>query len=180
MGMSRSRDDDYLMEAADRVMLKELTARYMFCMDYADGDQPMVDSLFVENGRYVIPLLGIEARGRAAIRALAKMALTVERHLHHVQSNHVFDISGASARGRCQFNEFVTAPDGIIGYSQGWYEDDYVWQDGRWWFEVRRTHLTPQVAELMTSPAMVARGFTLLDKMTLQNSGKIDAGASAS
>lgn len=168
--MTQIRSAEYLVEAADRVMIKDLAARYACYIDYWQPGLPTVDSLFVEDGRYLIPSLGIEAEGRAAIREMAKLITSADRHMHHVQTNHIIDIAGQSASGRCHFNEFVTGSKGIIGYSQGWYEDDYVWEGERWWFKVRRTHITRQVADLMISPEMIAQGFTLLDKMIVKSS----------
>ena len=56
-------------------------------------------------------------------------------------SNFVIDIDGDRARGKCELNEFMLRPEAIYNNLQGWYEDDYVRVDGRWYIEVRRVHL---------------------------------------
>lgn len=146
-------------------MLKDLTARYAFCVDYPNESPISLESLFVEDGRYLLPLRGVELIGRAAIRDAFVRLAAVDRHLHHVQTNHVFDIDGQSAKGRCEFNEFITTSGAVIGYSQGWYEDEYVWENGSWWFSVRKTHLTEKAFSIMTSKVFVDEGLTFVDKL---------------
>ena len=47
--------DQYIEEAADRVMIQELLGRYAFATDYAHGNPEEYANLYVEDGRFEIP-----------------------------------------------------------------------------------------------------------------------------
>jgi hypothetical protein len=136
-------EEQYLKEAADRIMIQDLLGRYAFAIDYSTHNPMEWAELFVENGRFEIPEVAIVVEGRAALSEFAAGLQRTVPGLHHVMSNFVIDIDGDRARGKCELNEFMLRPEAIYNNYHGWYEDDYVRVDGRWRFEVRRVHVLP-------------------------------------
>ncbi|MBL6750557.1 MAG: nuclear transport factor 2 family protein [Nevskia sp.] len=138
-----ARDEKYLREAADRIMIQDLLGRYAFAIDYATHNPMEWAELFVEIGRFEIPEVSIVVEGRAALRDFAAGLQRTIPGIHHVMTNFVIDIDGDRARGKCELNEFMLRPEAIHNNFHGWYEDDYVFVDGRWRIEVRRVHVLP-------------------------------------
>lgn len=138
------RDPRYLQEAADRSQIHDLLGRYAFAIDYETRNPRQWAELFVEDGRFEIPEVAIVVEGRAALTEFAAGLQRTVPGLHHVMSNIMidFDSDGDRARGRCELNEFMLRDEAIYSNLQGWYEDDYVFADGRWRFAVRRVHVS--------------------------------------
>ena len=130
------RSAEYLQQAADRVMLLDLLGRYAWECDHGSPDA--VAGLFTDDGVLEAPTLGLYAAGRATIAALIRDTQRTVPNIHHVMSNFVFDIAGDRATGRCELNEFLARPEAVYAPLQGWYEDDFVFRDGRWWLAHRR------------------------------------------
>ena len=133
--------DRYIQEAADRVMIQDLVSRYAFFGDYGPNES-WVD-LFVPDAKWEIAGTGIVVQGR---EQLSQLVTTVRDHapgVHHMQSNLVVDIDGDRATGKVALNEFLLRAEQIYSNAQGWYEDAYVKVDGRWRFERRIAHLSP-------------------------------------
>ena len=63
-------NERYLQEAADRVMIHELHARYAYALDYPSEGPDELGKLFTESGRLVIPEISMVIERRAALRSL--------------------------------------------------------------------------------------------------------------
>jgi hypothetical protein len=134
-----ARSVEYLQQSADRVMIMDLLGRYAWECDH--GSPEAVAALFVENGVLEAPALGLYAAGRPTITALIRDTQRTIPNIHHVMSNFVIDLAGDRAKGRCELNEFLSRPEAVYAPLQGWYEDDFVFADGRWWLEHRRVFI---------------------------------------
>lgn len=139
----------YISEAADRVMINDLVSRYAFLGDHGPCEDWV--ALFADNGRWEMPSCQVFARGREQLHQVVSTVLGKLPGVHHIQSNLVVDIDGEKAKGKAEFNAFLLRPDQIASIAQGWYEDDYVKIEGRWYFEVRRVHMTDAALQVQTS-----------------------------
>ena len=108
-----SLDEEYIQAAADRTMIQDLLGRYAFAIDYDTHDPGIWASLFVENGRFEIPVMQVVVEGRAALRDFAAGLQRTIPGLHHAMTNFTCDIDGDRARGRCELNEFLLRPEAI-------------------------------------------------------------------
>lgn len=135
-------DDEYLQKAADRVMIQDLVSRYAFFGDYGPNDS--WTELFTLDASWEIAGAGIIVKGREQLLQLVTAVREQAPGVHHMQSNLVVDIDGDRATGKVALNEFLLQPEQIYSNAQGWYEDAYVKIDGRWLFERRTVHLSPE------------------------------------
>tara|TARA_B100000676_G_scaffold4973_1_gene4575 strand:+ start:87 stop:383 length:297 start_codon:yes stop_codon:yes gene_type:complete len=71
--------------------------------------------------------------------------------IHHVMSNFVIDVEGDRAQGKCELNEFMLRSEAIYNDLHGWYEDDYVRVEGRWFIKRRRVHLSDDTLSVVSS-----------------------------
>jgi hypothetical protein len=140
-------DERYIQEAADRVMIKDLLARYGWAVDH--GTPEDFANNFVEDGLVELPEIGIQLKGREEIKGLCASIQKLVPGIHHVMSNFVIDVDGDRAHGFCELNEFLLRPEAVYPNLQGWYEDDYVRRAGKWYIVHRRIHLP--VPEVMSS-----------------------------
>lgn len=131
-----ARTSEYLQQAADRVMIQDLLARYAWHVDH--GDPADWAALFTEDGVFEIPTVKVKAEGREELAAFAADLQQAIPNVHHVQTNFVIDLDGDRARGKCELNEFMARSEAVYPNLQGWYEDDYVFRDGRWLIAHRR------------------------------------------
>lgn len=143
-----SRSMEYLTEAADRIMIHDLLARYAMAIDH--GTPEGFAAVFTKDGIFEAPQSGMSVQGPAALISVARDLYRTLPNVHHVMSNLVIDISGDQAKGRCELNEFMARPEAIYPNLQGWYEDDYVFTDQRWLIKHRRC--------FVSEPASVTSG----------------------
>jgi hypothetical protein len=134
-----SRPADYLHAAADRVMIQDLLARYAWELDHGSPER-WADS-FTERGVFEAPKLGFRVAGHEALIEFARDVHRTLPDVHHLMTGLVIDLSGDRAVGRCALNEFMSRPEGMYNNLQGWYEDAYVFDGGRWRIEHRRAHV---------------------------------------
>ena len=146
-----SLDEKYIQEAADRIMIQDLLGRYAFAADYGKGDPESWAALFIDDGRFEVPEISLVVAGRAALIKFIEGLHRTVPGLHHVMSNFVIDIDGDRARGKCELNEFMLRPEAIYNNLHGWYEDDYVRVDRRWYIKVRRVHLPDDTRSVASS-----------------------------
>ena len=146
-----SLDEKYIQDAADRVMIQDLLARYAFETDYGTGNPDAWAALFIEDGCFEIPEISLVAAGRPALSKFIDGLHKAVPGLHHIMSNHVIDIDGDRARGKVELNEFMLRPEAIYNNLHGWYDDEYVRVDGRWLIEVRRVHLPDDAITVATT-----------------------------
>jgi ketosteroid isomerase-like protein len=136
----------------DRAAIEALNARYLVALD--DGDAAALRNTFARDG-VLLSEAGTE-RGnsigqflRAAGASPRRRAVGPEARIgHHNAANIVLEVNGDAARGRVSWYEVVqdasTAEVGGAGAvrlaAYGYFEDDYVKQDGHWLFARRRVY----------------------------------------
>ena len=147
-------DEEYMQKAADRTMIADLLGRYAFAIDYEPGDPDAWAALFTADGRFEIPVMKVVVQGRAALREFAAGLHRTIPGLHHVMSNFMVDVDGDTAKGKCELNEFLLRPEAIYSNMMGWYEDEFVRQNGRWLFQARRVFMTRDSSRVTTSGAI--------------------------
>lgn len=129
------RSTRYLQAAADRVMIQDLIARYAWEIDH--GTPAAWAALFTSDGVFEVPVMQLVVRGRDDLVRFADDLQRTIPNVHHVTTSCVIDLEGERARGRCELNEFMARPEGVLANLQGWYEDDYR-LDGDDWRIARR------------------------------------------
>ncbi len=125
-----------MAEAADRMMIMDLLARYAWEIDH--GTAEGWADVFTEDGIFELAQSGGRIEGREALKTGAQHLYDTLPNVHHVMSNIVIDLNGDTAKGRCELNEFMARPEAIYPNLQGWYEDDYVFNGERWFIRHRR------------------------------------------
>ncbi len=144
-------EQQYLLEAADRIMIQDMLGRYAFACDYELGNPAAWSALFTEDGRFEVPAMGVVAAGHEELERLIDGTHKTAPGIHHVMTNFVIDIDGDTARGKCELNEFLLRPEAIHSNLQGWYEDEYVKRENQWYIAVRRVHLTEDAGAVAMS-----------------------------
>ncbi len=134
-----TRSARYLQEAADRVMITDLLARYVWAIDYGAAED--YADVFTPDGVFEAAGGAPRVVGRERIMEFAKDLYRTVPHLHHVTTSILIELDGDRATGKSQLNEFMSRPEAIYPNLHGWYEDEYVFTDGRWLIKTRRVHL---------------------------------------
>ncbi len=134
-----SRTEQYLQEAADRTMIADLLARYVWAIDYGTAEEWA--NVFTPDGVFGVDKGGLRVAGRARLMEFANDLYRTVPHLHHVTTSMAIDLDGDRAKGKSQLNEFMSRPEAIYPNLHGWYEDDYVFVEGRWLIKRRIVHL---------------------------------------
>ena len=115
----------------DRESIRDLPLRY--CDRVWRKDAAGVAALYTEDGRFDTGMGDAPLEGRQAIHDYFTRSfggpVTPLPFIH----NHVFEIDGDSASGRCSIE--VSAGDFS---SKGYYEDEYARVGGEWKFRVRK------------------------------------------
>lgn len=157
--------DAAIRYAADRAEIENLQARYLFALDWQDGEA--YASTFAEDG--VLDWAGGIVTGRAAIAeevrgmraGFARLEAAVQpkrpARLRHFITNIVIKVEGDRATGRAYW--FEANNDGrdrwpyLAGY--GHYEDELARIDGRWLFTRRKiwNEIMDSRAATPTNPA---------------------------
>ena len=121
----------------DRLLLQELSARYAFRCDtkrYAE-----VGELFASDGSWDETVLGIpRCESRDAINAFFPlMSSTTLEFMIHINANHqIVENDGNSAKGTVHLH-VAGRMNGKDMTIYGYYDDNYIKQDGRWLFQSR-------------------------------------------
>ena len=139
-----SRRTEYLEAAADRVMIQDMLARYAWEIDH--GTPEGFAAVFAEDGVFEVVALKLRVEGTRDIVSFAKDLQRTMPNLHHVMSNFVIEVSGDTACGRCELNEFMALPEVILPNVQGWYEDEYIFDGEGWRIQQRRTFFADSAA----------------------------------
>lgn len=116
------------LEARER--LKELRAKYCYCVDEQDWE-PFFD-LFVPEPTLDFGGMGVY-EGQEGLERFATefVEAQIERSVH-VLSNPILEIDGDEATGRWYVESPLTFVDGNGAWRQGWYRDRYRRVDGTW------------------------------------------------
>ncbi len=128
--------------AEDRAEIEDLMARYLFALDWGDGDA--YAACFTEDGE--IDWARETTRGRTALKA---MCLGFREYMHtimgdvphrHFLAQTAVTVNGDSAEVRAVWFEAAREGDRFGKSSFGHYEDSLVRQDGRWLFRRRKIY----------------------------------------
>lgn len=130
------RPDGWLEAAADRVMIQDLLARYVWEADH--GTPERWAALFTPDGVFEVPAAKVRVEGTAELVAFAADLQRTLPNVHHVTTGLVIDLDGDRATGRAELNEFLARPERIHANLQGWYEDEYAFDGERWRIARRR------------------------------------------
>jgi len=117
--------------------IRRLKHEYCFALDRRDWDA--VVQTFAKNGTVDYGDIG-KAKGRPAIRRLfidkISKDFTIFVHMAH---NPVIDVNGDRAIGRWYFDIPATVTPDKARWIVGWYDDEYVREDGRWCYASLRS-----------------------------------------
>jgi len=119
-------------ELLDREAIRDLTSRYVDCVWRRDIEG--VVDLFVDDATLVTEEFP-PVTGRAALLEAYKMVFDTQE-LEPWVHNHVIDVDGDTATGRC-FLDLRMIRDGKRLFATGVYDDVYVRVDGAWKFSSR-------------------------------------------
>ena len=142
-----TRTSDYLAAAADRVMIMDLLGRYAWELDH--GRLEAWADCFTDDGIFEAPELNFRVAGRARLIEFATEVHRTLPNVHHVMTNHMIDLDGDQARGKCSLNEFMARPEGMYNNLQGWYEDSYLFVGNQWRIRHRRAFVAEPQAMLL-------------------------------
>lgn len=134
-----TRPQRYLEEAADRVMIMDLLARYSWAIDYGIAEKWA--DVFTDDGVFGVAGTRIRVTGRQRLMEFADDLYRTVPHLHHVTTSVLITLDGDSATGKSQLNEFMSRPEAIYPNLHGWYEDAYVFRGDRWYISSRIVHV---------------------------------------
>lgn len=133
------RERAYLEEAADRVMIMDLLARYVWAIDYGKAEDWA--DVFTTDGVFAVAGTTMRVVGRKRLMEFANDLYRTVPHLHHVTTSALITLDGDRAYGKAQLNEFMSRPEAIYPNLHGWYEDEYRFLEGRWFFSSRTVHV---------------------------------------
>lgn len=129
--------------AEDRAEIEELMARYLFALDWGDGEA--YAACFTEDGE--VDWARETTRGRPALAAMctgfrAAMASIMGEGVphRHFLAQTAIAVDGDRAQVRADWFEIARRGDGFGKSSFGHYEDELVRQDGRWLFRRRKIY----------------------------------------
>jgi hypothetical protein len=134
-----ARSDTYLSDAADRVMIADLLARYVWAADYGTPEE-WADQ-FTPDGTFGVAVGEMRVAGRERLMEFMVDLQRTVPHLHHVTTSLKIELDGDRATGKAQLNEFLSQPEAIYPNIHGWYEDEYVFNGERWLIKSRRVHM---------------------------------------
>ncbi|MDE2561417.1 MAG: nuclear transport factor 2 family protein [Sphingomonadales bacterium] len=129
--------------AEDRAEIEDLMARYLFALDWGDGDA--YAACFTEDGE--IDWARETTRGRPALAAMCNgFAAAMEAIMgkgvphRHFLSHVAVTVKGDTAQARAAWFEAARREDGFGKSSFGHYEDHLVRVGGRWLFRRRKIY----------------------------------------
>lgn len=119
-----------MVMAADRVTIQDLLARYAWEADH--GTPENWARVFRADGVFEIPSVKVWVEGHEQLTAFMADLQATLPNVHHVMTNFETNIDGDHATGRCELNEFMAREEAVYANLQGWYEDRFVFENGRW------------------------------------------------
>ena len=115
---------DRVQWLADRASIEQLNSDYAFALDSKRFDD--LDTLFVSNATYNIPILNIHVEGVAAIKK-ALAGSIMKMHTQHVltQPSHRIDTTSGTATSRVYLTESIYGQNGapVTRTARGYFED---------------------------------------------------------
>jgi len=133
------RSQKYIDDAADRVMIMDLLARYVWAIDYGTAEEWA--DVFTPDGVFAVAGSSMRAAGRDRLMEFANDLYRTVPHLHHVTTSIAITLDGDRAFGKSQLNEFMSRPEAIYPNLHGWYEDEYALINDAWYIRSRTVHV---------------------------------------
>src|SRR5437867_3844421 len=110
--------------------IKRLKHEYCFALDRRDWDS--VVGFFARDGVVDYGSIG-SARGQKAIRKLFVDRISRDfTFFAHMAHNPIIEVKGDRASGKWYFDIPAAVLSGQARWITGWYDDEYVREDGRW------------------------------------------------
>jgi ketosteroid isomerase-like protein len=119
-----------MQECIDKMAIKELLSRYSIAVD--KGDVDMFVSIFTEDAVWEWPGIGIKYQGLKEIGGMCRDVYKYCPGIQRAQTNHVIEIKGDKAHSIDEITAFMSRPEVIYTFLQGFYEDDFVKVNGEW------------------------------------------------
>jgi 3-phenylpropionate/cinnamic acid dioxygenase small subunit len=130
------------LSTEDRLAIGEVIARYCHCVDRGRWEEFV--ELFSEDCRLDLSqVLGLY-EGKAGIRKFVETMQALPIVMRHLVTNVVIRGDGDRARSEC-YVLALTGGEGQTNQTPGFYDDEFVKQNGRWLLRARR--LTLDVAK---------------------------------
>jgi len=154
------------VEAVTEIM--NLKSRYCAgCDDNHNADS--LEAIFVPEGRWKCDAMQVDAKGHAERRVffdgLANSGRI--RNSQHMVTNPNITVTGDRATGywRMMMVYAGNAPDGGIQFFRilGYYQDDFVYRDGRWYFETLRPMVEDSEAYTVEPSKFASAGLVMAD-----------------
>lgn len=156
------------VEAALEIM--NLKARYCAgCDDNHNADT--LEAIFVPEGRWKCDAMAVDAKGHAERRAFfdGLAASGRIRNSQHMVTNPNIAVNGDRATGtwRMMMVYAGNAPDGTVQFFRilGYYQDDFVHRDGRWYFETLRPMVEDTEAYTVEPSKFATAGLVMADEL---------------
>jgi len=131
--------ENRVRDMADREAIRELPLRYCDCVWRKDADG--IAGLYTEDGCFDFGQPSGPLEGRETIRSYFAATLAEARPLPFIH-NHVFDVDGDRAQGRCSVEIRMGDTAGA-----GFYEDEYVRVGSEWKFRSRKATMFDDFGE---------------------------------
>lgn len=127
------------LSTADRLEIGEVLARYCHCVDRGRWEE--LPELFTADGTLDLSQVMGRYEGSEAIRGFCSTLRALPIVMRHLTTNVVIRGEGNAARSEC-YVLAITAPEGgTASQTTGFYDDEWVKQDGRWKIRSRRLAL---------------------------------------
>lgn len=140
-----------LNEMLDREEIRTLPNRYCHCV-WREDIEGLVD-LFSLDGAFEEPSLG-RVEGKSKLLEVYRRALNALTPKPFIHNHVILTLKGELATGACYVELRAKSKDGGERYIAGYYDDEYVKENGRWKFRSRKvTLLSPAVSQDLAAAA---------------------------
>lgn len=119
----------------DRLAIRELYETYSDAGMRRDAE--IWGNTWADDAVWLVPSLGVEAKGRGAIVDMWKGAMDTVAFAGFFSFPGEIVVKGDGAAAHCYQQEHLDMSDGTHRFVIGLYTDDLVRRNGRWYFEKR-------------------------------------------
>jgi hypothetical protein len=119
----------------DRLAIRELIENFTVGVMHGNADLWM--SCWAEGGSWSLPSLPEPVKGKDNLRTTFSSKTGYFKFMSMLQFPHGTVFNGNTAKGRAYGQEIIIKNDNGIKMAVGFFDDEYVKQDGRWYFQSR-------------------------------------------